>query len=55
MIRSFTTPANLLPKEANGTPNYVDGRPTITSGRQDNRGFEGLTVTPDGRTLISGK
>ena len=53
MIRSFTTPANLLPKEANGTPNYVDGRPTITSGRQDNRGFEGLTVTPDGKTAYA--
>ncbi|MEO5937872.1 MAG: esterase-like activity of phytase family protein, partial [Sphingomonas sp.] len=47
-IRSFTTPANLIPKDANGTPNYVDGRPTITNGRQDNRGFEGLTLSNDG-------
>jgi hypothetical protein len=46
-IRTFTTPDNLIPK-AGATPNYVDGRPTITTGRQDNRGFEGLTVSPDG-------
>ncbi|MEG3123285.1 esterase-like activity of phytase family protein [Sphingomonas sp. GB1N7] len=47
-VRAFTIPANLLPKQADGTPNYVDGRPTITSGRQDNRGFEGLTLSNDG-------
>lgn len=47
-IRAFETPANLIPKNPDGTPNYVDGRPTITSGRQDNRGFEGLTLSNDG-------
>ncbi len=52
-VRSFATPANLQPREATGTLNYTDGRPTITSGRQDNRGFEGLTVTPDGRTAYA--
>ncbi len=26
-----------------GVANYVDGRPTIVRGRQDNRGFEGLS------------
>ena len=46
-LRAFTTPANLVPK-AGGTTDYVSGRPTITSGRQDNRGFEGLTVSADG-------
>ncbi len=51
-IRSFTTPANILPK-ANGTPNFVDGRPVLTTGRQDNRGFEGLTISPDGKKMYA--
>ncbi len=53
LVREFATPANLIPTTAGGTANYVDGRPTITSGRQDNRGFEGLTVTPDGKTAYA--
>lgn len=46
-LRAFTIPDNVLPK-AGTTANYNDGRGTITTGRQDNRGFEGLTVSPDG-------
>jgi hypothetical protein len=46
-LRAFTTPDNLIPRQG-GTVNYVDGRPIITTGRQDNRGFEGLTVSKDG-------
>ncbi|MGH8031946.1 MAG: esterase-like activity of phytase family protein [Luteimonas sp.] len=42
-IRAFTMPANLVPTQADGVANYSDARPTIVSGRQDNRGFEGLT------------
>lgn len=53
LIRTFTTPANLIPTQANSVQNFTDGRPTITSGRQDNRGFEGLTMTPDGKTLVA--
>jgi hypothetical protein len=53
LVRSFTTPANLIPKQADGTVNYVDGRPTIVTGRQDNRGFEGLSFSPDGKTLYA--
>lgn len=52
VIRTFTTPDNLVPKQG-GTPNFTDGRPTINAGRQDNRGFEGLTMAPDGRTLYA--
>ena len=50
LIRRFTTPANILPRLA-GTPNFTDG---VTTGRQDNRGFEGLAITPDGKTLFAG-
>ncbi len=52
-IRAFRPPENIIPKAAGGTPNFVDGRPTITRGRQDNRGFEGLTISNDGRTVIA--
>ncbi len=51
-IRSFTTPSNILPK-ASGELNFVDGRPTLTTGRQDNRGFEGLAVSPDGKKMFA--
>ena len=47
-VRAFTTPANLIPKTAGGAVDYVNGRPTIQTGRQDNRGFEGLTISNDG-------
>lgn len=52
-VRAFQTPANLVPTTTGGTTNYVDGRPTITTGRQDNRGFEGLTLSPDGKTAYA--
>jgi hypothetical protein len=50
-VREFSTPLNLIPKQADGTTNFVDGRSAITSGRQDNRGFEGLAISPDGSKL----
>jgi hypothetical protein len=46
-IRAFETPANLIPTTTTGR-DYVSGRPTIITGRQDNRGYEGLTLSPDG-------
>lgn len=52
-IRAFQTPSNLIPRQSDGTVNYVDGRPDITSGRQDNRGFEGVTLSPDGKKLYA--
>ena len=48
LIRSFNTPANLIPRAADGTPNYA-GDAGNTLGKRTNRGFEGLAISPDGR------
>jgi hypothetical protein len=50
-VRSFDIPENLRPRQTDGRPNYSDGRPTIAAGRQDNRGFEGLSLNASGTRL----
>jgi hypothetical protein len=52
-LRRFAPPANILPRTAAGALDFTNGRPTIVGGRQDNRGFEGLTLSPDGRTAFA--
>lgn len=52
-IRALAVPENLKSVEASSLPNYVDGRPTIVHGRQDNRGFEGLTFNTSGDKLYA--
>lgn len=52
-IRAFSTPANLVSRTATGTADYVSGRPAIVNGRQDNRGFEGLTLNASGNKLYA--
>src|SRR5262249_46326299 len=49
-IRSFVLPSNLYV----ATPNPVGKTETATntSGRTDNKGMEGLAITPDGKTLV---
>ncbi len=47
-VRAFTTPANLIPRNAGGTPNFADDTGNV-AGKRTNRGFEGLAVSPDGR------
>jgi len=49
LARTFTTPANLIPR--NGTtavPNFADDT-GHTAGKRTNRGFEGLAISPDGK------
>lgn len=52
-LRAFTTPDNLIPKDSDGNLNFVDDDDVIVTGRQDNRGFEGLTLSPDGTKLFA--
>ncbi|MCS6986073.1 MAG: esterase-like activity of phytase family protein [Sphingomonadaceae bacterium] len=57
-VRAFETPENLKPKRANGTLNYVDGRGASAgerpeTGRQDNRGYEGLALSADGTFVLA--
>lgn len=60
LLHLFATPVELVPKK-DGTVNYVAIRddcvapnPLCTlTGRQDNRGFEGLAISPDGTKLYA--
>ena len=54
LVKTYTVPANLVPKVGTGT-HYnalavplVPGDPTATAGREYNRGLEGLAISPDG-------
>lgn len=49
LVRTFNTPASIVPRDAaTGTPNYVNDTGN-TAGKRGNRGFEGLAVSPDGQ------
>ncbi len=48
LLRRYTIPDNLVPKVA-GSADYGAVPPTLSSGREPNRGFEGLAISPDGR------
>ena len=48
LLRTFVTPANLVPRTAAGV-DYTAAAAALVSGRESNRGFEGLAVSPDGK------
>ena len=48
LLRRFTVPANLVP-QVGATTDYASAPPTLTAGREPNRGFEGLAISPDGK------
>ena len=48
LVKTFTTPANLVPRSATNVPNYA-GNAGNTLGKNNNRGFEGLAISPDGQ------
>jgi hypothetical protein len=49
LIRTYTTPANLVPRNAaSGVANFA-GDTGNTAGKRSNRGMEGLAISPDGK------
>ncbi len=50
LIKTFTLPSNL--SVAFQSPQGAVETSTNTSGRTDNKGMEGLALTPDGKTLV---
>ncbi len=51
-VRSFATPANLIPRDAAGMPNFASDVDN-TKGKRTNRGFEGLAISPDGNYVYA--
>lgn len=50
VVRRYETPANILPRSAaSATVNHASDAGN-TAGKRTNRGFEGLAISPDGRT-----
>ena len=48
LVRSYATPADLVPR-VGGSADYSAAPPTLSSGREPNRGLEALAISPDGR------
>jgi hypothetical protein len=49
--KQFAIPSRYIPMDNTSQPNYVSATPV--SGRQSGRGFESLTMTPDGTKLYT--
>ena len=53
LVRRYTLPANILPRAAGtGIVNHANDTGN-TAGKRTNRGFEGLAISPDGRTVYA--
>jgi len=48
LVRLYNTPTNLVPKTAAGV-DYNAAAASLVSGREGNRGMEGLAISPDGK------
>ena len=48
LVRLYHTPENLVPKTASGV-DYNAAAASLVSGREGNRGMEGLAISPDGK------
>lgn len=51
MLRCIQPPAHYLPRAANDRVNFSDNG-TLVSGRVPNCGFEGMTLSPDGKRAV---
>ena len=52
LVKTFTTPANLIPRDATNVPNFADDTGNV-AGKRTNRGFEGLAISPDGKYVYA--
>jgi len=52
-VRAFTQPRNVMPHDAKGPNHSSLNSVTVVRGRQRNRGFEGLAISPDGSRLFA--
>lgn len=53
LVRRYELPANVLPRNAaTGIVNHANDT-NNTAGKRTNRGFEGLAISPDGRTVFA--
>jgi hypothetical protein len=53
LVRRYELPSNVLPRNAlSGVVNHANDTGN-TAGKRTNRGFEGLAISPDGRTLYA--
>lgn len=53
LVRRYELPANILPRDAaTGVVNHASDAGN-TAGKRTNRGFEGLAISPDGRTVYA--
>ncbi|MBT9458758.1 MAG: esterase-like activity of phytase family protein [Burkholderiaceae bacterium] len=49
LLRTFTTPANLVPRNTTTGTYYGNDDGTNNAGKRTNRGMEGLAISPDGK------